>query len=113
MPEYETCPPGQEIMSENRCEEAKRVASWLGLKPSRNELQKGHWPGVPAHCSVQTKINEAGFKDDVHWNTMWDSTNGRLKSGVFQAICEAGNKNYLEVNNIINVLFTVIKQFYR
>ena len=94
MPKYETCPPGQEIMSENRCAEAQRMASWLGLNPSRNELQKGPWPGVPSHCSVQINTGEPGVKDDVHWNTMWNSGNERLKSGEFQMICEEGSNNY-------------------
>ena len=104
MPKHETCPPGQEIMSENRCAEAQKMASWLGLNPSRNELQKGHWHDVPSHCSVQKNTGESGWKDDVHWNTMWNSDNRRLKSGEFQMICEAGGNNYSEAVDFINVI---------
>ena len=92
MPKYEKCPEGQEIMSEERCREAQKVADWLGLKPGRNVLQVDSWHNVPSHCSVQSNTGVQWAKDDVHWNTMWNSDSSRLKSGEFQMICEAGNK---------------------
>ena len=94
MPKNEPCPVGQEIMTKDRCHEAQKVAYWFGLQPRRNVLQIGYWNNVPSHCSVQANTGEQWAKDDVHWNTNWDSDNSRFKSGEFQMICEAGKKDF-------------------
>ena len=91
MRKQESCPPGQEIMSESRCNVAQKAATSLGLRPFRNVLQAGHWNGIPPFCSVQANIGAPQWKDDVHWNTNWDSDASRLKSGEFLMICEEGS----------------------
>ena len=95
MQKHESCPIGQDIMSESRCNVAQKAATALGLNPGRNVLQVGYWHGVPPYCSVQANTGVPQWKDDVHWNSNWDSDVSRLNSGEFLMICEAGSRRIL------------------
>ena len=89
----ELCPPGQEITSQERCQEATGWAISLGLNPKRN-LQVGSWGGVPFQCSVQLGLlGDAYYNDDsFHWSTNSKTDNSRFTKGEFAMICEQGTK---------------------
>ena len=89
----ELCPLGQEITSQERCQEANGWAISLGLKPKRN-LQIGSWGDVPFQCSAQL-----GGDNSFHWSTNSKTDNKRFTTGEFVMICEQG-KNILQFHLI-------------
>ena len=87
MPANTACHTGKEVATEDRCREAAKWASSLGLNPVR-PFQTGHWGDIPFQCSAQI----LGIGDDTfHWNWNSQTDNSRFTTGEFVMICEKGD----------------------
>ena len=91
MAKNQVCPPGREITSIDRCIQAEKYSSSLGLSPKR-PLKKGTWPGLPFQCSAQTKTD-----DTFHFSSNDNTDNSRFVTGEFVMICEKIGRKFVTI----------------
>ena len=90
----EPCPPGREITTKIRCEEASASLTALGLAPQK-DVQIGDWKDVPYQCS--SKVDGPDADGTIHFSTNSDADASRFTTGEFVMICEKGKARLIVI----------------
>ena len=123
MAEKKPCPDGTDIATKERCEEALKYASSLGIDAKKKILvssEKG-WLNHPLKCSVGTElfsikaVHKSNQIRRLMFNqktTSTDRSKDRLNNGEVAMLCEAGKFGNFSSTALFYVLKYNSRQFF-